>query len=262
MLSWLRPFVHLSASMLLVLASFLFIPLTGMMQELLPEDPEVRVVRIPRPDRCRLPRFTDTSLEAALELGVRGPDRRGAQDQVRLWYHKERARKLPGVVDPAPQVEVWGAVRRVMESEWPVSPRWPVTSTFGDRTHPTLGGRRFHAGVDVGVPSGTGIRASLPGRVSCACQDRVSGRYVVLDHGDSLASVYCHASQLLVEDGEQVEAGQLVALSGSTGRSTGPHLHYGLRIGGTWVDPVLVYRLRAAVRFAGPEGLQTASHAP
>ena len=256
MLSWLRPTFQLASSMLLVLASFLFIPLTGMLHQLLPDDPEVRLVRAAQPDRCRVPRFTDASLEAALEQGLRGPQRRGAQDQVRLWYHKERARRVPGVADPAPQAEVWGAVRRVMESEWPVSPRWPLTSSFGDRTHPTLGGRRFHAGVDVGVPTGTGIRAVLPGRVGCACEDRVSGRHVVLEHGDALASVYCHASQLLVEEGEEVEQGQLVALSGSTGRSTGPHLHFGLRIGRTWLDPVLVYRLRAAASSA--EGLTDA----
>ncbi len=253
MLSWLRHVFHLTASVLLVLVCFLFIPLTEQVHDLLPGDPEVRVVRVPQPDRCRVPRFTDASLETALASGVRGPHRRGAQDQIRLWYHKQRARKLPGVADPAPQAEVWGAVDSVMQADWPVSPRWPLTSSFGDRTHPTLGVRRFHSGVDIGVPTGTGVRATMPGTVRCACEDRVSGRHVVLDHGDALASVYCHASTLLVEDGEWVEQGQLVALSGSTGRSTGPHLHYALRIGGTWLDPVLVYRLQAAVRFAQPD---------
>lgn len=250
MLSCLRPALDLAASTLLVLLSFMFIPLTGMMHDLLPEDPEVRVRRIPQHDRCRVPRFSDASLEAGLAAGVRGPQRRGTQDQVRLWFHKERARRVPGVADPAPQAEVWGAVRKAMDSDWPVSPRWPLTSAFGDRDHPTLGGRRFHAGVDIGVPTGTGIRAVAPGTVRCACEDRVSGRHVVLDHGDALASVYCHASTLLVEDGEEVEQGQLVALSGSTGRSTGPHLHFGLRVGATWLDPVLVYNLQAAARHA------------
>ncbi len=256
MLSHLRPVLDLAASTLLVLLSFLFIPLSTALQDLLPDDPVISVRLSPRPDRCRVPRFDDERLEAALAAGVRGPSRRGAQDQIRLWYHKERARRVPGLADPAPQAQVRSAVGKAMDSDWPVSPRWPLTSGFGDRQHPTLGVRRFHAGVDVGVPTGTGIRAVLPGTVRCACEDRVSGRHVVLDHGDALASVYCHASSLLVEDGEEVEQGQLVALSGSSGRSTGPHLHFGLRVGETWLDPVLVYNLRAAARVEGedPEG--------
>ena len=252
MLHWLRQSLQLSASVLVVLFSFLFIPLTESLHDLLPDDPVIRVVRTPNPDRCRVPRFTDAGLESALAKGVRGPSKRGAQDQMRLWYHKERARKMPGMADPAPQAEVWGAVRTTMESDWPASKRYPVGSGFGYRVHPTLGVRRFHNGVDIGLPAGSEIRASLPGRVSCACQDAVSGRYVVVDHGDALASVYCHASELLVQTGDEVEQGQLVALAGSTGRSTGPHLHYGMRIGRTWLDPVLVYRLQAAARYAEP----------
>jgi len=74
-------------------------------------------------------------------------------------------------------------------------------------------------------------------------------------HGDALSSVYCHASQLLVEDGDSVERDELVVLSGSTGRSTGPHLHFGLRIGRTWIDPLMVYRLQASARFGEPDGV-------
>jgi murein DD-endopeptidase MepM/ murein hydrolase activator NlpD len=252
-LSQLRSTLDMAASVLLVLVSFLFIPMTSLVHDLLPGDPVVRLVRSAPTPRCKVPRFTDASLEHALSIGVRGPHKRGAQDQLRLWYHKDRAGRVPGAVDPAPQAEVWGAVRSVMQSRWPVSPRWPLTSAFGERSHPTLGGRRFHSGVDIGVPRGTAVRAALPGVVSRASEDRVNGRHVVLDHGDALASVYCHAERLLVEDGERVEAGQPLALSGSTGRSTGPHLHYGLRIGGTWLDPVLVYQLQAVSRYGTDE---------
>ncbi len=250
MLPWIRHILQLGASLLIVLMSFLFIPFTESLQDLLPQDPEIRVIHTPSKDRCRVPRFSDQSLESALARGVRGPHRRGAQDQLRLWYHKERARQLPGVADPAPHAEVWPAVSSAMQSDWPISKRYPVGSRFGDRIHPILGVRRFHAGVDVGAPTGTEIRAALPGTVDCACQDAVSGQYVKLDHGDALVSVYCHASELLVETGEQVEQGQVVARVGTTGRSTGPHLHYGLRIGGTWLDPVLVHNLQAAARWA------------
>lgn len=252
-LSYLRTFLELAVATVLVVLSFLIIPMTELIHDAMPEDPIVRQVRWATHDRCRVPRFTDASLEAALERGVRGPQRQGTQDQIRLWYHKERARRMPGVADPAPQAEVWGAVRSAMRSDWPVSPRYPLTSAFGERAHPILGARRLHTGVDIGVPMGTTVRASLPGIVRCACEDRVNGRYVVVDHGDALASVYCHADQLLVEDGDEVSAGQPLALSGDTGRSTGPHLHYGLRIGSNWVDPVLVYELKAAAQRAGTD---------
>ncbi len=255
MLHSLRSFVQMITSVSMVLGAFVFIPVTSLVHDLLPDDPEVRVVRVPSPQRCRVPRFTDASLEAALASGVRGRRSRAVQDQIRLWYHQERARVVPGQGPSLPDAEVWGAVDSVMSSGWPVSPRHPLTSGFGDRTHPVLGTRRFHAGVDIGVRSGTGVRAVLPGRVARASEDSVNGRYVELDHGDALSSVYCHASQLLVEDGDSVERDELVVLSGSTGRSTGPHLHFGLRIGRTWIDPLMVYRLQASARFGEPDGV-------
>ncbi len=237
------------ASVTMVLGAFVCIPFSSMVHDLLPDDPEVRVVRIPVARRCQVPRFTDHSLEAALASGVRGRRARAVQDQIRLWYHQERAQRLPGQGPALPDAEVWDSVRSVMSSGWPVSPRHPLTSNFGERTHPISGRRHFHAGVDIGIPSGTGIGAVLPGRVAAAAEDGVNGRYVELDHGEALSSVYCHASQLLVEHGELVDEDELVALSGSTGRSTGPHLHFGLRIGRTWIDPVLVYRLQGAARY-------------
>jgi hypothetical protein len=252
-LLWLRHTVHLSLSLLLAVASFLVIPLTEQLHWLLPDDPEIRVVRVPDPRRHRVPRFDDEGLERALDAGLRGSHASSTRDQLRLWYHKERARRLPHQQDPAPRAEPWPAVDRLMAMGWPVPERYPVGSGFGFRVHPILGMRSFHTGSDIGMPVGTEIYAVLPGRVGCACQDPVSGRYVVLEHGDALASVYCHASELLVRTGERVEAGQAIALVGSTGRSTGPHLHFGLRIAGTWIDPVLVHRLQGAARFAPAE---------
>jgi hypothetical protein len=252
-LLWLRHTAHLFLSLLLAVASFLVIPLTEQVHDLLPDDPEIRVVRVPDPRRHRVPRFSDEGLERALGGGVRGKHASPTRDQIRIWYHKERARRLPHLEDPAPRAEVWPAVDRVMDMGWPAPERYPVGSGFGYRVHPILGKRSFHTGSDIGMPTGTEIYAVLPGRVSCACQDAVSGKYVVLDHGDALASVYCHASELLVETGDQVEEGQAIALVGSTGRSTGPHLHFGLRIAGTWLDPVMVHRLQGAARFAPAE---------
>jgi len=249
-LSSLRHLLQLAAAVSATLACFLFIPATSLLHGALPQDPELRQTRVAGKARCRVPRFTDESLEQALVVGVAGRREGAVRDQLRLWRHQQDPLLDPA--DPIVDIRPWAAVDKAMDSRWPVSPRWPITSTFGDRVHSVLAGRRFHSGVDIGVPQGTVIHASLRGTVDGAREDRINGRYVVLDHGDTLASVYCHASVLLVEDGQQVERGEAVALSGSTGRSTGPHLHYGLRIGRTWLDPVLVYRLQAAVRREEP----------
>ena len=137
------------------------------------------------------------------------------------------------------------ALATALELGWPVPEDTRVTSAFGWRTHPTLGTRRFHEGVDLAVPEGTSVYATGVGAVARAAEDAVSGLHVVVDHDYGVRSAYCHASALHVEAGEHVEAGDLILASGSTGRSTGPHLHYGLRIGGRPIDP-------AALRSADP----------
>ncbi|MFH1466846.1 MAG: M23 family metallopeptidase [Pseudomonadota bacterium] len=248
MLASLRALGQLMASLVLVLGAFMVIPAGELFQRTLPDNPQVRVLRLaPTPDRHRVPRLDDEGLEAALEAGVRGARSRAVRDELRLWAHRQiMTRTHPEVADPAPDTAVWDSVQHMMASSWPVSPRFRVTSRFGMRTHPTLGGRRFHRGVDLGVPHGTPVHAVLDGQVARAEGDAVNGLYVVLDHGEALASVYCHNSEIAVIPAELVEQDQLIALSGATGRATGPHLHYGLRIGPTWVDPLLVRRLQRA----------------
>ncbi|MFZ5472080.1 MAG: M23 family metallopeptidase [Myxococcota bacterium] len=126
---------------------------------------------------------------------------------------------------------------------WPV-PAWAkVTSPFGMRQHPLLGGRRMHTGVDLGVPTGTLVRAVERGVVRRASEDHVNGKVLVVDHGRGVTTAYCHNSALLVVPGQQVEKGQIIARSGSTGRSTGPHLHYQLELGGMPMDPFLFKQL-------------------
>jgi murein DD-endopeptidase MepM/ murein hydrolase activator NlpD len=123
--------------------------------------------------------------------------------------------------------------------EWPVEDRFPVTSGFGYREHPILGGRRLHAGTDLGVPSGTNVRAIADGVVLHANRDGINGLFVEIDHGHGLTSTYCHNSKLLVSRGDRVKKGGRISRSGSTGRSTGPHLHFQVEIDGRPVDPEL-----------------------
>lgn len=121
---------------------------------------------------------------------------------------------------------------------WPLPGTVPISSPFGARKDPILGSRRFHAGVDLAASPGTNVRVAADGIVRRASNDGVNGRILIVDHGRGIVTVYCHNQQLLVGDGEQVRKGEVVARSGNTGRSTGPHLHYQLELAGEAVDPL------------------------
>ncbi len=120
---------------------------------------------------------------------------------------------------------------------WPVAPGTRVTSPFGWRNHPTLGRGQFHTGVDLSVPEGTPVKAVADGVVRRASEDAVNGRVVIIDHGRGVSTAYCHNSFLRVTTGQHVTAGDVIADSGTTGRSTGPHVHYQLELGHKPMDP-------------------------
>lgn len=122
---------------------------------------------------------------------------------------------------------------------WPVAESARVSSPFGWRIHPVLGTRKRHTGVDFAVGTGTPIAAVAAGQVRYAGQDSVNGQFVKVDHGHGLTTAYCHASKLLVTRGETVEKGQQVALSGASGRVSGPHLHFQMELHGQPIDPEL-----------------------
>ncbi len=119
---------------------------------------------------------------------------------------------------------------------WPVS--GPITSGFGWRTHPITGTSRFHAGIDIGVGHGTPIGAAGSGVVIISGWQGGYGNAVVIDHGGGLSTLYAHQSSLAVSTGQSVSTGQLVGYIGSTGFSTGPHLHFETRVGGSPVNPL------------------------
>jgi len=113
---------------------------------------------------------------------------------------------------------------------WPVS--GPVTSPFGMRWG------RMHEGIDIGVPSGTPVAAAGTGTVIYAGWMEGYGNLVAIDHGGGLATAYGHNTSVTVSVGQQVTAGTIIAYSGSTGHSTGPHVHFEVRVNGTPVDPL------------------------
>ncbi|MEH2199612.1 murein hydrolase activator EnvC family protein [Nostoc sp.] len=112
-----------------------------------------------------------------------------------------------------------------------------TSSPFGWRIHPILGYRRFHAGLDFAASYGSKIRAADSGRVIFAGWYGGYGRAVIIDHGNGMTTLYGHTSELYVSEGQVVERGQAIAAVGSTGFSTGPHLHFEVRRNGTPVDP-------------------------
>lgn len=122
----------------------------------------------------------------------------------------------------------------------PIGSGWEsrVTSEFGSRIDPISHRLKNHTGMDMAVPTGTPLRAALPGTVTISKYNAGGyGYYVMIDHGSGLATLYGHCSSLLVQAGQTVEAGDIIALSGSTGRSTGPHLHFEVRVHGERTDP-------------------------
>ncbi len=112
-----------------------------------------------------------------------------------------------------------------------------LTSDFGMRTHPVLGGRRNHKGIDLAQPSGTPVYATADGVVGRAEWFSSYGNYIQIEHGGEMQTRYAHLSGYAVAAGEFVHKGQLIGFVGSTGRSTGPHLHYEVRVAGEAVDP-------------------------
>ena len=112
------------------------------------------------------------------------------------------------------------------------------TSGYGMRTHPVLGGRRRHNGVDLAAPTGTPVYATGDGIVEMAQWYSSYGNYIQIGHGNELETRYAHLSRIVVSEGSFVEKGDLIGYVGSTGRSTGPHLHYEVRMAGVAVNPI------------------------
>lgn len=113
-----------------------------------------------------------------------------------------------------------------------------ITSYFGHRISPYSGGRKMHEGLDVGAPFGTPIVAPADGIVTFSGVKPGFGKFVQIDHGYGIETIYAHSQKRLVQTGDKVKRGDLIAKVGSTGYSTGPHLHYEVRVNGIAVDPL------------------------
>lgn len=136
-----------------------------------------------------------------------------------------------------------GSANNVVDAKVKIPSIWPVrgriTSFFGPRIRPMAGASSFHEGVDIGVPIGTPVHATATGIVALATWVGGYGNLVEITHSEGYTTRYAHNSLLLVVAGQHVSTGDIIALSGSTGKSTGPHVHYEVRLQGKALNPIL-----------------------
>lgn len=144
------------------------------------------------------------------------------------------AARATRVVDDVPNL----SPARVSGGGFLIPASGPVTSHFGYRRHPILGSVRLHAGTDIGSPYGAAIWASKAGEVIFAGWNGGYGNCVIISHGGGLSTLYAHQSELNVGEGDSVSQGDVIGWVGSTGQSTGAHLHFEVRVGGTPEDPM------------------------
>lgn len=135
---------------------------------------------------------------------------------------------------PIPEDKPNGSVQFI----WPLPISGVITSYFGDRDAPTEGASSNHKGIDIGVASGTSIMAAADGKVVTSTYQAAAGNYIMIYHGNSTYTVYMHCSKLIATVNQEVKQGDVIAYVGSTGVSTGPHLHFGVSINGTYVNPL------------------------
>lgn len=121
--------------------------------------------------------------------------------------------------------------------KWPLKNYFNITSDFGYRNHPISHTWRLHNGIDIGAPTGTPIMAAYDGVVATMSYTSSAGYYVMVNHGSGVYTVYMHCSKFVASVGQTVKTGDVIALVGSTGSSTAPHLHFSVRVNGAYVDP-------------------------
>ena len=172
---------------------------------------------------------------------------RGEQERLRKALQNDRAeiaKQLDALERKSKELEA--ELRKLQSSgayvggqmQWPVPGYSRISSPYGNRIHPILRVNRFHSGIDVPAPSGVTVVAAAQGRVVLAGDQGGYGRTVIIDHGGGIMTLYAHNSRLNVSVGQQVNRGQKIAEIGSTGMSTGPHLHFEVRVNGSTVDPL------------------------
>lgn len=176
------------------------------------------------------------SIQASIEASIKESRR---QEESRLQASRLEASRHEASKKPTAGGGSQGSDKNPSGVIWRVPCDYVrVSSAFGYRWHPTTGEWSMHKGVDLAAPKGTPIYATRSGTVTIATYHKTAGNYVTINHQDGYSSVYMHMTHYVVGVGDYVKAGQLIGYVGSTGRSTGPHLHFGISLNGTYVNPM------------------------
>lgn len=161
----------------------------------------------------------------------------GEDEQFSQLFSSWQNYEETGFASAKPKAVVGGIASVAIPSRNPLT-QDRMTSTFGMREHPILGGRRAHKGVDLAAPTGTPVYATADGTVGRASWFSGYGLFIALEHGGDMETRYGHMSRLNVAEGQRVHKGDVIGFVGSTGNSTGPHLHYEVRVAGEAVNPL------------------------
>ena len=170
---------------------------------------------------------------ASYQADIEAQENRIQQIEAELKRQEEEARKKAQEKGEEYKTVSIGNISFI----WPCPSSSRMTSGFGGRSSPTEGASSNHKGIDIGASSGSDIVAAADGTVTISTYSYSAGNYIMINHGGGVSTVYMHCSKLLVSVGETVKKGQVIAKVGSTGYSTGPHLHFGVRVNGAYVNP-------------------------
>jgi murein DD-endopeptidase MepM/ murein hydrolase activator NlpD len=205
----------------------------------------------------------DGAFDQELAREMLGRDGLGVAKEIVRQAALAEARRAHGATAPTsavaavhgPEATAGGAAAldTVDAGAWVAPVPGRVTSAFGVRRDPIAGDERLHEGIDIAAASGTPVRAVADGEVTFSGARGASGNVVEIRHADGMVTSYAHAARTLVSPGQKVEAGDTIATVGSTGRATGPHLHFVLRRDGEPRDPAALLRAPVPPAAAGDE---------
>ena len=170
---------------------------------------------------------------AGIQEAIRAEENQIAAIEAEIRRQEEEARKKAEAQGQIYETKNLGSISFI----WPCPASGRITSAFGGRSSPTEGASSNHQGIDIGAPTGSSILAAASGSVVIATYSASAGNYVMINHGGGVYTVYMHMNSIGVSVGQSVSQGQQIGTVGSTGYSTGPHLHFGIRSNGTYVNP-------------------------
>lgn len=164
-------------------------------------------------------------------------------DEAKKLYQEEleAGKKIQNLINKKTEQLKQQQVKGTGSFIWPTPSSNRVTSLYGNRKHPIFKEYRMHTGIDIGAKYGSSVMAADGGVIIISEYSSSYGHYIVISHGNGMTSLYAHLSKRLVKEGEKVNQGQKIGLVGSTGNSTGPHLHYEISKNGSRVNPLTYY---------------------